>query len=336
MKNKRHFEVVFASLILLLMNVMCIYEIYQYRTNIFLATAREQKAYLNLLRVHVNDTEQLDETIIGIFNEEFDTNSRYFGFLFMDDELIYFRDDSSLKQAQDILSDSFDVSTMDQGGYDMITLANGSRYLISMETLVQREHTYVVGILQEEMYILKRTQFLSYARHTVLFQVITSLAVFIFLIQLHRIAQRQAVEIEEWKDTQQQNRTLIERLLQDVRIAQKTHIENTTFGFLRKQQFARVLTSLDEEKQCKCQLIRIYVIPDDPLIRIHLAAILQRMDILKCVSCEWHPKEFCVLVLNVETSQIENILRYIITTYRRDYGGELEDLKLVTQALRRK
>lgn len=336
MKNKRHFEVVFASLILLLMNVMCIYEIYQYRTNIFLATAREQKAYLNLLREHVYDTEQLDETIIGIFNEEFDTNSRYFGFLFMDDELIYFRDDSSLKQAQDILSDSFDASTKDHGGYDMITLANGSQYLISMETLVQREHTYVVGILQEEMYILKRTHFLSYARHTVLFQVITSLAVFIFLIQLHRIAQRQAVEIEEWKDTQQQNRTLIERLLQDVRIAQKTHIEDTTFGFLRKQQFARVLTSLDEEKQCKCQLIRIYVIPDDPLIRIHLTAILQRIDILKCVSCEWQPKEFCVLVLNVETSQIENILRYIITTYRRDYGGELEDLKLVTQAVRRK
>lgn len=335
MKKKRRLEILGAVMILLGMNLMCLYELHRYRSNIFDLTAQDQHAYLKLMRSHVNQAEALDQAIMKVFEEEFHTNSRYFGFLVKNEELLYFRDDNSLKNAQDLMSQTTDVQVNQGNGYDMITLAGGANYLLTAQTIRQGEDTYTIGILQEETYILERTQFISYARHTILFQVLATLALLVLVLQLSRITQRQANEIAEWKLTEQENRTLIERLLQDIKIARKSHIEDTVFGFLSKRQFARLLTKLNDEQQHKCQLIRIYVLKDDPAIRIQLAAILQRMDILKCVSCEWHVKEFCVLALHVDALQMEQILRYIITSYQRDFGGNLDDLKLVTQAVRR-
>lgn len=317
------------------MNVLCVLELQSLRDHTLENIASNQEQYLSLMKQQLSTSKDVVEDAKQIFTSTYETSSRSFGVILKDEEIVFYRDENSLKQIKENEGNFIfqQDATLAQSS-QVVDIAKGARYITSFSSIELGQEQVTIALLYEEEYALETSDYASYSRHTLLFMILCSILELVFVYSLYRKNIALKNEIHEWEESEQSNRKQIEQLVSNLRIIQNDRLDESIFGLVNKPAFVKVIQQLSSQQQQRCHIIRIKVIQPQEDTMLYLAAILQRLEILKCISTKWEEQEFCILSLNNDTIQLENIVRYILQSYTKEYGGQIDDLHIKTQKVR--
>lgn len=321
--------------VLILMNGLCIMEIDRLRGYYLEDVAVRQEDYLHVVQTTLQAQSDVRQALIEQFEIVYPTSNISYGVIAEDGEIIYYRNEQGVESLSSMfLEENYEIIDTFSKQSVHVQLQNGIRYIVSYQEISSNEHSYVYALMSSDDGALARTQSLSVFRHLYLFMGMSSIVILIIMFQLVRANSKKEEELKAWAKQEKVNQTTIENLSSDLRLVQKTRIEDTIFGLLVKEDFLDTIIKLNAQQLEQCKIIKIKLLRDEDLCKIYTAAILQRMEVLKCISCEWEKDTFTVLLLNGDPIQLEHLLRYFLETYQSQYHGNIEDVSIDTHNLR--
>lgn len=304
--------------------------------------ADEQESYLSLMRYQMErNKEDNDEAwlkhLIHLFEKEYNTGSRNLGYVEKDDEIIFYHDASGTRSYQgEAITSLFSGNkkrVSDQS--HLVSVKELGKSLVSQETIKHHGSVYNIGIIAQQDYLLSQVYLQPFKRHMLLYIGIGAVTIITFVYQITRKLKKKDEELAGWEITQKDNRKRIDRLLEDLKSAQGQHIEENIYGFLKKDSMEQLIKQLSDEQRKRSIMLVIHLNSDDKQAYLSTAAMLERMEVLKCVSCLWDEHNFICVLLNGNDQHAASFIRYFSLGYTSDMGRNLDELDIRVEHMRR-
>ncbi|MBE5882323.1 MAG: hypothetical protein E7289_08475 [Lachnospiraceae bacterium] len=328
-KRPSKYLVVMSVVLSVLCMGLLVFDVLQCREANLQEICLEKESYLEAMAYSGNFA---PEALIDYIKETYPTSASDYGFVAVDDEILFMRDDNYTKSLKETDTRAYfgisEHSAKVEGSRNAyaVFLSGTPWYVIFHEEIVQ-DKEITVGICISREYLISQSDFDILLQHSVLYLALFSVAFVVSVFFLaHREKENENME-NELKEQLVENRRLIERLGERLEAQSGTDYQREN-GFCRREIVEQIMQKLTPEQKEKSRKITVRMKENTPQAIVNYSVLLERMKVNKSVCCLWENEEFLILLLNTDEEGATNFVKQFLLQYQKMFRSDATDIQI--------